>query len=171
VEGNIQTCLDQAPRLHKAFAHALNVVIIVQTNRHTHTRGPVSLFSSAQEITDDTLRDYDSRRCQRECHVRDAKQYWGLDDVMHVTPPGGTHAAHLALCRVNVASRRRAGLHPYAPDYRVLDLKADGRGSTDVEETITRLPDKPAPVLFAKLRNQVAGLGRIHASQPVFSFS
>jgi putative transposase len=40
-----------------------------------------------------------------------------------------------------------------------------------VEETIKMLPEKPEPVLFAKILNQVAGLGRIHASQPSFSFS
>jgi hypothetical protein len=33
------------------------------------------------------------------------------------------------------------------------------------------LPEKPEPVLLAKIRNQVACLGRIHASQPSVSFS
>jgi hypothetical protein len=33
------------------------------------------------------------------------------------------------------------------------------------------LPEKPEPVLLAKILNQVAGLGRIHAVQPCFSFS
>ena len=28
------------------------------------------------------------------------------------------------------------------------------------------LPEKPEPVLLAKILNQVAGLGRIHAAQP-----
>jgi hypothetical protein len=31
------------------------------------------------------------------------------------------------------------------------------------------LPDKPEPVLFAKLLHKVACLGRIHAVQPAFS--
>ena len=57
-----------------------------------------------------------------------------------------------------------------APDESVLDLKADGRGYTHVEETIPRLPDKPEPVLCAKILHQVAGLGRIHASQPCSAF-
>jgi hypothetical protein len=30
-----------------------------------------------------------------------------------------------------------------------------------VEETIKMLPEKPEPILLAKIRNQVAGLGRI----------
>jgi len=33
------------------------------------------------------------------------------------------------------------------------------------------LPEKPEPILLAKIRNQVASLGRIHAAQPAFSFS
>jgi putative transposase len=52
-----------------------------------------------------------------------------------------------------------------------LDLKADWRAYKYVEETIKMLPAKPEPVLFAKILNQVAGLGRIHTSQPSFSFS
>jgi putative transposase len=40
-----------------------------------------------------------------------------------------------------------------------------------VEETIKMLPEKPEPILLAKIRNQVAGLGRIHAAQPSFSFA
>ena len=171
VEGHIQTCLYQAPLLHKEFAHALNVVIIVKTNLHTHTRGHVILFSSDQEITYDTRRDYYSRRFQIEFNFRDAKQYWGLEDFMHVTPTGVTNAANLAWFMVHVAYRLRAGLHPDDPDYSVLDLKADCRGYKYVEETIKLLPEKPEPVLLAKMLNQVACLGRIHASQPVFSFS
>jgi hypothetical protein len=31
--------------------------------------------------------------------------------------------------------------------------------------------EKPEPVLLAKILNQVAGLGRIHAAQPSFSLS
>ena len=36
---------------------------------------------------------------------------------------------------------------------------------------IKRLPERPEPLLLAKILNQVACLGRIHASKPVFSFS
>ena len=117
------------------------------------------------------LVDYDGRQCQIECNFRDAKQYWGLEDFMHVTPTGVTNAANLSLFMVNVAYRLRADVHPCNPDYSVLDLKADCRGYKYVEETIQMLPEKPAPVLFAKILNQVTGLGRIHISQPSFSFS
>jgi len=90
---------------------------------------------------------------------------------MQVTPTGVTNAANLALFMVNVAYCLRADLHPYDPDYSVLDLKADCLGYKYVEETIKLLPEKPEPIILAKMLNQVACLGRIHASQPAFSFS
>ena len=72
---------------------------------------------------------------------------------------------------VNVSYRLRADVHPRHPAYSILDLKADCRGYKYVEETIKLLPEKPEPILLAKILNQVAGLGRIHASQASFSFS
>ncbi len=106
-----------------------------------------------------------------EFNFRDAKQYWGLEDFMNVTPTGVTNAANLSLFMVNVAYCLRADSHPRDSDYSVLDLKADCRGYKYVEETIQMLPEKPEPVLLAKILDQVAGLGRIHAAQPSFSFS
>jgi putative transposase len=106
-----------------------------------------------------------------EFNCREAKQYWGLEDFMNLTPTGVANAAHLSLFMVNVAYHLRADVHPRDPDYSVLDLKADYRGYKYVEETIKMLPEKPEPVLFAKILNQVASLGRIHVSHPAFSFS
>ena len=105
-----------------------------------------------------------------EFNFRDAKQYWGLEDFMNITPTGVTNAANLSLFMVNVAYCLRADVHARDPDYSILDLKADCRGYKYVEETIKMLPEKPEPVLLAKIRNQVAGLGRIHISPPSFSF-
>ncbi len=82
-----------------------------------------------------------------ELNFREAKQYWGLEDFMNLTPTGVTKAANLSLFMVNVAYRLRTDLHPRDPDYRVLDLKADCRGYKYVEETIKLLPEKPEPVL------------------------
>ena len=110
-------------------------------------------------------------RFQIAFNFRAAKQYWGLEDVRNVTPTGVTNAANLSLFMVNVAYRLRADGHLRDPDYSVLDLQADCRAYKYVEETIQMLPEKPEPVLFAKILNQVAGLGRIHASQPSFNFS
>ena len=90
---------------------------------------------------------------------------------MNVTPTGVTNAANLSLFMVNVSYRLQAHMRPHEPDYSILDLKADCRGSKYVEETIKMLPEKPEPVLLRQILNKVAGLGRIHASQPSFSFS
>src|SRR2546421_6106186 len=171
VEGHIQTCLYQTHLLHKEFAQPLNVVIMAKTNLRTQARAHVLLFSSDLELAYAFLVDYYSLRFQIEFNFRDAKQYWGLEDFMNVTPTGVANAANLSLFMVNVAYRLRADVHPRDPDYSVLDLKADCRGYKYVEETIKMLPEKPEPILFAKILHHVAGLGRIHASQPSFSFS
>jgi len=171
VEGPIQTCIYQMQLLHKEFTQPLNVVIIVKTNLHTQARAHVILFSSDVALAYAPLVDYYGLRFQIEFNFRDAKQYWGLEDFMNVTPTGVTNAANLSLFMVNVAYRLRADVHPRDPDYSVLDLKADWRGYKYVEETIKMLPEKPEPILLAKIRNRVAGLGRIHATQPSCSFS
>jgi DDE superfamily endonuclease len=171
VEGHIQTCLYQTQLLHKEFAQPLNVVILVKTNLRTQARAHVVLFSSDLALAYAPLVDYYGLRFQIEFNFRDAKQYWGLEDFMNVTSPGVTNAANLSLFMVNVAYRLRADGQPCAPDYSVLDLKADCRGYKYVEEMIKMLPEKPEPILLAKILNQVTGLGHIHASQASFSFS
>jgi len=171
VEGHIETCLYQMRVLHKEFAQPLNVVIIAKTNLRTQAHAHAILFSSDLALAYAQLVDYYSLRFHIEFNFRDAKQYWGLEDFMHVTPIGVTNAAHLSLFMVNVAYQLRLDVRQRAPDYSVLDLKADCRGYKYVEETIKMLPEKPEPVLFAKILHQVAGLGRIHAAQPSFSFS
>jgi len=82
-----------------------------------------------------------------ELNFRDAKQSWGLEDFLNITPTGVTQAANLALCLVNVAYRLRADGYPRQPDSSVLALQADGRRSQYGEETIKMLPEKPKPVL------------------------
>jgi len=171
VEGHIQTQVYQAQLLHKEFAQPLNVVIIVKTNLHTQAHAHVLLFSSDLTLAAASLVDYYGLRFQIEFNFRDAKQYWGLEDFMNVTPTGVTNAANLSLFMVNVAYRLCTDVRQRDPDYSVLDLKADCRGYKYVEETIQMLPEKPEPILFAKILKQVAGLGRIHASQPSVSFS
>ena len=171
VEGHMQTCIYQMSLLHKEFPQPLNIVIIVKTNLRTQARAHVVLFSSDVALAYTPLVDYYGLRFQIEFNFRDAKQYWGLEDFMNVTPPGVTNAANLSLFMVNVAYRLRADVQLYDPDYSVLDLKADCRGAKYVEETIKLLPEKPKPILLAKILNRVAGLGRIHAAQPSLSFA
>jgi hypothetical protein len=171
VEGHIETRLYQMQVLHKEFAQPLNVVVLAKANLRTHARAHVVLFSSDLALAYAPLVDYYALRFQIEFNFRDAKQYWGLEDFMNVTPTGVTNAANLSLFMVNVAYCLQAYGHARDPDYSVLDLKADYRGYKYVEETIKMLPEKPEPVLLAKILNQVAGLGRIHATHPSFSFS
>jgi len=147
VEGHIQTRLYQAQLLHKECVQPLHVVILAKTNLRTQAQAHVILFSSDLDLPYAQLVDYDSLRFQIELNFREAKQYWGLEDFMNLTPTGVTNAANLSLFMVNVAYRLRTDLHPRDPDYSVLDLKADCRGYKDVEETIKLLPEKPEPVL------------------------
>lgn len=166
LEGHIQSRFYQAQLLHKEFVQPLNVVIIVKTNLRTQAQAHVILFSSDLELTYTLLVDYYGLRFQIEFNFRDAKQYWGLEDFMNVTATGVTNAANLSLFMVNVAYRLRADVRQRAPDYSILDLKADCRGYKYVEETIKLLPEKPEPILLRQILCKVAGLGRIHAAQP-----
>ncbi len=171
VEGHIQTQLYQAQLLHKEFVQPLNVVIIVKTDLRTQAQAHVLLFSSDLTLAYASLVDYYGLRFQIEFNFRDAKQYWGLEDFMNVTPTGVTNAANLSLFMVNVAYQLRLDVRQRAPDYSVLDLKADCRGYKYVEETIKMLPEKPEPILLRQILDRVACLGRIHIPQPSFSFS
>jgi putative transposase len=147
VEGHIQTRVYQAPLLHKAFAQPLNVVIITTLNLHTHGRAHVILLSRDLTLAYAPLVDAYRVRFHIALNFRDAKQYWGLEDFMNVPPTGVTNAANLSLFMVNVAYHLQADVRPRDSDYSILDLKADCRGYTYVEETIHMLPEKPEPVL------------------------
>jgi putative transposase len=171
VEGYLQTRLYQGQLLHKEFAQPLNVVLIAKTSLHTQARAHVLLFSSDLELAYAPLLDYYSLRFQIEFNFRDAKQYWGLEDFMNVTPTGVTNAANRSLFMVNVSYRLQADVRLRDPAYSILDLKADCGGYKYVEETIKMLPEKPEPVLLGQILHKVACLGRIHVSQPSCSFS
>jgi putative transposase len=171
VEGPIQTRLYQGQLLHKEFAQPLNVVIIAKIHLQTQACAHVILLSRDLALGYAPLVDYDRLRFQIEFNFRDAKPYWGLEDFMNVTPTGVTNAANLSLFMVNVAYQLRTDVWQRAPDYSVLDLKADCRGYKYVEETIKMLPEKPEPVLLTKILHRGAGLGRIHATQASFTGS
>ena len=166
VDKNIQTCIYQAPLLHKEFSQTLNIVIIVKTNLQTGARAHVVLFSSDLKLPYAKLMDYYCLRFQIEFNFRDAKQYWGLEDFMNVTPTAVTNAANLALFMVTLSYRLLCDFRQTDPHASLLDLKAHCRGYKYVEETIKMLPQKPEPILFAQILSTVARLGRIHIFQP-----
>ena len=170
--GHIKTRVYQAQLLHKEFAQPLNVVIIAKTNLRTQARAHVVLFSSDLDLAYAPLVDYYGLRFQIEFNFRDAKQYWGLEDFMNVTTEPASPMRRICRCSWSMWPTVLGLAIPQRnPQYSVLDLKADCRGYKYVEETIKLLPEKPEPILFAKILNRVAGLGRIHAAQPAFSFS
>jgi len=158
----IVTRLYQLEARHKTFAQPLNVVVLVKTNQHTQRQAHVLLFSSDLALPFAQLIDYYGLRFQLEFNFRDAKQYWGLEDFMQTTPTAVTNAANLAFCMVNFAERLLQDVRQHQPDWSVLDLKAYYRGSTYVEETIKLLPTRPEPILLARIRAKIVGLGRIH---------
>lgn len=105
-----------------------------------------------------------------EFNFRDAKQYWGLEDFMQTTPTAVTNAANLAFFMVNFTERLLQDGRRHQPDWSVLDLKAHYRGSKYVEETIKLLPERPEPIVLARIGATIVGLGRIHAA-PANSFA
>jgi len=166
VEGAVETRISQAELLHKEFGQALNVVIIEKVNRSTKKRAHVILFSSDLRLGYDKLIDYYSLRFQIEFTFRDAKQYWGLEDFMTVTPVGVSNAANLSLFLVNLSSVLLARFRQQDPQCSVLDLKAWYRGSKYVSELIKLLPESPDDDLMAQLFRQMTQLGRIHPPEP-----
>lgn len=170
IEDGFETRTYQMQLLHSDFADPLNIVILLRTNLATGAWANVILFSSDLDLSYDRLIDYYSLRFQIEFNFRDAKQFWGLEDFMNVTPTGVTNAANLALFMVDVSQVLMCKYRQEDPDFGVLDLKAIYRGYRYVTETIQMLPQKPDEHLVSQLFRKVASLGRIHPAQlPVAS--
>jgi putative transposase len=168
VEDGIETRTYQMQLLHREFPELLNVVILLKTNLETKAWAHVILFSSDLELPYDKLVDFYSLRFQIEFNFRDAKQFWGLEDFMNVTPTAVTNAANLALFMVDVSQVLMCKYRLDDPNFSILDLKAYYRGYRYVTETIKILPQKPDDNLVAQLFHKVTALGRIHpAKMPV----
>jgi hypothetical protein len=165
----IETRIYQMQCLQKEFSQPLNVVIIVKINLQTQAWAHVILFSSDRTLAYATLIDYYRLRFQIEFNFRDAKQYWGLEDFMNVAETAVTNAANLSLFMVNVSQRLRSELQPANPECSVLDLKALCRGAKYVTEAIKMLPEKPEPIVLARIFRQLTALGRIHVAQTTSS--
>lgn len=161
-EDEIQTDVYQATLLHKEFAHALNVVILVKTNLKTQARSHVILFSSDLELSSEKIIDYYKLRFQIEFNFRDAKQFWGLEDFMNIGQTAVTNAANLAFFMVNLSHHLLADFHQLNPDSGIIDLKAHYRGFRYVQEIFKILPAIPDPILLNQLFAKLAALGRIH---------
>src|SRR5438552_3278540 len=88
---------------HKKFAEMLNVVVMVKTNVQTQKTAHVVLCSSDLTLDYAQLIDYYRLRFQLEFHLRDANQYWGLEDFMSVNARPVYKSANLAMFMVNVS--------------------------------------------------------------------
>jgi putative transposase len=170
VKDGFQTRTYQAQLLQSDFPVPLNVVIIVNTNLATQASGHVILFSSDLILSCELLVDYYSLRFQIEFNFRDAKQFWGMEDFMNVTPTAVTNAANLSLLMVNVSQVLMCDFRQTDPDFGVLDLKSYYRGCRYATELLKILPEKPDDILVAQLFRNVTALGSIHtAKSPVSS--
>jgi len=163
VDNGVETCIYQLHARHKTFAQPLNVVLIVKTNLKTQAVAHIILFSSDLALPFDKLLDYYCLRFQLEFNFRDAKQYWGLEDFMNITPRAVENAANLSLFMVNLVELLLQDVRQRQGECSVLDLKAHCRGAKYVEETIKLLPEMPEPVLLERIFTKIVGLGRIHA--------
>lgn len=160
----IQTNLYQMQMWHKLFPDLLNIVIIVKINLKTQARAHVVLFSSDLELAYDKLIDYYRLRFQIEFNFRDAKQFWGLEDFMHVNQTPVYNAANLAMFMVNVSQLLIRHFRPTCPTFSVNDLKAHFRGHKYVTETLKLLPQMPEPVFIDQIFANIAQIGSINAS-------
>ncbi len=129
--------------LHKEFAQALNVVIILKTNGKTGEQGHVILFSTDLTLSAEKLVELYSLRFQIEFNFRDTKQFWGLEDFMNVSQTAVTNMVNLAFFMVNFSQKilehfRRNSVD----DFSILDLKAFYRGFRYLDELIKLLRSK-----------------------------
>lgn len=161
-EDDIQTDVYQATLLHKEFAQALNIVILVKTNLKTQARGHIILFSSDLELSSEKIIDYYKLRFQIEFNFRDAKQFWGLEDFMNIGQTAVTNAANLAFFMVNLSHHLLADFRRLNPDSGIIDLKAHYHGFRYVYEILKMLPAIPDPILLNQIFAKLAALGRIH---------
>lgn len=162
IEDEIQTDIYQATLLHKEFAQAINVVILVKTNLKTHARSHVILFSSDLDLTFEKIIDYYKLRFQIEFNFRDAKQFWGLKDFINLSQTAVTNAANLAFFMVNLSHHLLADFRKHNPGSGIIDLKAYYRGFRYVREILKILPQKPEPILLTQIFARLTSLGRIH---------
>jgi putative transposase len=146
---------------HKDYPDLLNVVVVVKTHRITGKRGHVVLFSTDLNLTAAQIVDYYSLRFQIEFNFRDAKQHWGLEDFMNVSPQAVTNAVNLAFLMVNLSHAMLKPYRTYDPEFSVLDLKARFRALRYLTETIKLLPNPPDQHLISRIWQRLAAFSGI----------
>jgi putative transposase len=164
-EGDLRTDTYHLTALHKDFSTPLNVVVLVRTHLRTHKRTHVLLFSTDLTLSAAQIVEYYSLRFQIEFNFRDAKQHWGLEDFMNVSPTAVTNAVNLAFLMVNLSAALLQPYRHYHPDFSVLDLKTHYRARRYLHETIKCLPHPPDDDLVSRLWRKLTALGGIRTRQ------
>ena len=165
IDGDYRIETYQMHLFHKDYPDALNVVVIVKTHLKTGKRGHVVLFSTDLDLSAAQIVDYYSLRFQIEFNFRDAKQYWGLEDFMNITPTAVSNAVNLSFLMVNLSI---ALLKPYRqdnPDFSIRDLKARFQARRYLDETIKMLPNPPNEYLISRIWRKLTRFGSIRTRQ------
>lgn len=164
-EGQVLTQTYEQVILHKEFAQAIKVVILVKRDLRTQKQGHIILFSSDLELGYEQIVEYYGLRFQIEFNFRDAKQHFGLEDFMNRSEEGVKNAANLSFFLVNLSARQLQDNPVGLSGGGILDLKCCYRGLKYARETIKMLVKKPEAILMAAIIEQVTSLGRIHQGE------
>ena len=162
MEAGRKTPLDHRARWPQTLAALRHVEGIGKTHLQTHHTAPGGWCSRDGTWSAGRLIDADRVRCPRQLHVREATPDGGLEDCMRVPERPVSTRAHLALGMVHVAPALIRPRRTPWPACRVRDLQAGFRGRTDVGETCTVLPERPAARVRAAVGSHMAALGRVH---------
>jgi putative transposase len=161
IEGDYQIDTYQMQLYHKDYPALLNVVVLVKTHLKTGKRSHVVLFSTDLDLSAAQIVDFYSLRFQIEFNFRDAKQYWGLEDFMNITPTAVSNAVNLAFLMVNLSMALLKLYRQHDPDFSVLDLKAQFRARRYLDETIKMLPNPPNEHLISRIWHKLTRFGSI----------
>lgn len=170
IEGDYQVEIYQMQVYQKEYPELLNVIFIRKTALKTGKVAQVLLFSTDLSLTAAQIMDYYSLRFQIEFNFRDAKQYWGLEDFMNVSPQAVTNAVNLAFFMVNVSQVLLKPYRQHDPQFSVLDLKAQFRAQRYLSETIKLLPFSPEPHLISRIWQRLTRFGAIR-TRPSHDFA
>jgi putative transposase len=159
--GGIQTQLFQFQARVKASTQLLNIVVRRVINHTKNTRTDIILMSSDLALGATQLVEYYGLRFQIEFNFRDAKQHFGLEDFMNITPTAVHNAANLAMCMVNVSAKLIAYSDGTIDGVR--DLKTALRGRKYIDMVLKILPPAVQNVLKIPLEGAFLAQGRINA--------
>ncbi len=159
--GDTQIQLFQFTARVKASPKLLNIVVRKTTQRQKKTATHTILMSSDLALVAAQLVEYYELRFQIEFNFRDAKQHFGLEDFMNITPTAVNNAANLAMCMVNVSAKLIADSGGEIQGVR--DLKTAMRGRKYVAVILKLLPQKLHNELKSPIDRIISILGRINA--------